>query len=118
MKPMSILTESSKSSSSENEVSLRQRRSGGVLIVIVTSIFVIFFILAYMSNPVNNNQVDSYEYNVIERPNNIKTLLDTVTERGLNTRSLIPIKKSDSQIITQSNLPVRLLLSLLRLLSL
>lgn len=106
---MNISTENQKNlNSNENEVNIRQRRSGGVLIVIVSAVFVVFFILAYISNPVTS-KIDSYEFQVIERPSGIGELLRLTTERGLETKSLIPIKKSDSQVIEQASIPVSLL---------
>lgn len=105
MKPMSIATEGKRSSNNENEVSLRQRRSGGMMIVIVSAVFAIFFLLSYISNPLASTN-ESSEVNVVERPVDIKSLLHQTTERGLNTKSLIPIKKSESQTVKQSNIPV------------
>ena len=107
LKPMNISTgQSSGGGGSGNEVSIRQRRSGGMLLVIVSSIFIIFFLLSFLSSPSSSSSSTLLTHS-IERPVNILNLLSLVTERGLESKSLIPIKKSESQVIEQLNLPVR-----------
>jgi hypothetical protein len=93
-------------------VMVRQRRSGGAMIVLVSSVFAIFFLLAYMSSP--TSQMDSLETIVVERPERIDQLLDLATEKGLQTKALIPIAKSESEVIVQAKIPVRCLLPLVR----
>jgi hypothetical protein len=106
MAPMSISVSGGlkKPSTSIDGVILRQRRGGGAMIVLVTAVFAIFFILAYMSSPAS--QVDSLDTIVVERPERIDQLLDLATARGLQTNALVPILKSESEVITQASFPV------------
>lgn len=102
--PMGISSQT-KLTSSLDGVVMRQRRSGGAMIVLVSAIFVIFFLLAYMSSPVSKGEQELSTM-VVERPQRVDLLLTRTTERGLESQSLIPILKSDSEVVTQSSFPV------------
>lgn len=85
-----------------------QKRSRGAIIVLVSAVFVIFFILAYMTSPPSSH-TSLFDANVVERPEDLQELLMIATERGIDAQSLIPIRKSDTELVTQSSVPVSLL---------
>jgi hypothetical protein len=100
--PMGVSSQN-KAIPSLDGVMIRQRRSGGAMIVLVSAIFVIFFLLAYMSSPASKGDLST---TVVERPQRVDLLLTRTTERGLKSQSLVPILKSDSEVVTQSSFPV------------